>query len=179
LSATDRELVSRFVNRGEEEAFRLLFRRHTPRVYAMSLRLMGGNAAAAEDVVQETWLRAAQRAHAFEWRSSLSTWLVGITINCAREALRARMLVDAGADATAVIDPRSIVPRDRVLDLEQAIAALPARQRLVLLLHDLEGWTHVEIGRTLEIAAGTSKSDLFHARRAIRARLQPADGGER
>ena len=161
-----------------EDTVRRIYRNTLDDFYGVVSRRCDGDRELTEDVVQETWLRAAQRAQAFEWRSSLSTWLVGIAINCAREALRARLFVDAGVDAAAVIDPRPIVPRDRVIDLEQAIAALPPRQRLVLLLHDLEGWTHVEIGRTLEIAAGTSKSDLFHARRSIRARLQLAQGGE-
>jgi RNA polymerase sigma factor (sigma-70 family) len=176
LSASDRELVDRFRNRGEEEAFRLLFRRHTPRVFAIALRLMGGNRAEAEDVVQETWLRAAQRVGAFEWRSSLSTWLVGIAINCAREALRDRLSTDQGLDAEAMM--QRVTPPDPAIDLEGAIAALPHRQRAVLVLHDLEGWTHAEIGRQLDIAAGTSKSDLFHARRAVRARLSANTSGE-
>lgn len=158
------------MDRGEEEAFRLLFRRHTPRVFAVALRLMGGRAADAEDVVQEMWLRAARRLGEFEWRSALSTWLVAIAINCARERLRARAMTLAPPEALADVPARSTPPAVAI-DLERAIAALPDRYREVLVLHDVEGWTHAEIGRHLDIAAGTSKSDLFHARRAVRARL--------
>jgi len=170
LSPSDRELASRFTDRSEEEAFRLLFRRHTPRVYAVALRLMGGRAPDAEDVVQEMWQRAAQRLGAFEWRSSLSTWLVGIAINCARERLRVRAATEMSPEALAAIPaPPTLAPV--AIDLERAIAALPDRLRLVLVLHDVEGWTHAEIAAHLDIAVGTSKSDLFQARRAVRARL--------
>ena len=63
-------------------------------------------------------------------------------------------------------------PEDR-MDLERAIAALPDGYRTVLLLHDVEGFTHPEIGERLEIAVGTSRSQLFHARRALRGLLEP------
>jgi RNA polymerase sigma-70 factor (ECF subfamily) len=169
LHTPDAELAARFITTGDEDAFRLLFRRHTPRLYALALRLMGGNRADAEDVVQEAWQRAAARLTRFEWRSSLLTWMSAIVINCARERLRKR--------APDAIDPDAL---DRMsagahgepgIDLERAIAALPDGYREVLVLHDVEGHTHAEIAQMLGVAAGTSKSQLFHARRAVRARL--------
>jgi RNA polymerase sigma-70 factor (ECF subfamily) len=62
-------------------------------------------------------------------------------------------------------------PDGERVDLERAIATLPDGSRAVLVLHDVEGFTHEEIGRRLKIAVGTSKSQLFAARRALRARL--------
>jgi RNA polymerase sigma-70 factor (ECF subfamily) len=59
-----------------------------------------------------------------------------------------------------------------LVDLEAAIAALPAGYRAVLVLHDVEGFTHAEIARQLGLAVGTSKSQLFAARRAVRHRLE-------
>ena len=138
----------------------------------MALRLMAGRAADAEDVVQEAWLRAAKRVADFEWRSTLSTWLVSIAINCARERLRARPIVTVPAEELEQVGTTPSAPH-LVLDLERAIAALPDRRRHVLVLHDIEGWTHAEIGRHLDIPAGTSKSELFQARRAVRASLAP------
>jgi RNA polymerase sigma factor (sigma-70 family) len=170
LTDSDRDLASRFAGHGDEEAFRLLYRRHTPRLYAVALRVLGGRHADAEDVVQETWIRAARRVATFEWRSSLTTWLIGIAINCAREATRARG-VDAGTAAPQPIDAAS--PSDpATIDLERAIGALPDRQRMVLVLHDVEGWTHAEIARSLDVPPGTSKSDLFRARQFVRACLR-------
>jgi RNA polymerase sigma-70 factor (ECF subfamily) len=173
LHPADRDLAARFLRYQDEEAFRLLFRRHTPRLCALARRLMAGRTTDAEDVVQDAWQRAAGRLESFEWRSALSTWLSGFVINCARERLRARPLVDG--DAAADLDRLPAVGRSPAasVDLERAIAALPDGYREVLVLHDVEGMTHDEIAGHLGIAAGTSKSQLFHARRAVRARLGP------
>lgn len=169
LQPSDRDLATRFVDQRDEEAFRLLFRRYTPRLYAVALRLTG-RAPDAEDVVQEAWQRAAGLFGAFEWRSSLSTWLVGIAINCAREQRRTRPSWDATIDVSSA--PVSAAPTvSLAIDLDRAIARLPPRQRQVLVLHDVEGWTHADVAAHLGIAAGTSKSDLFNARRAVRASL--------
>ncbi len=167
LQPSDQALVDRFIARGDEEAFRLLFRRHTPRLYAMVLRLSGGRTDEAEDIVQVTWLRAARHLGRFEWRSSLATWLTGIAINCAREARRRPSREWAPVETLERLPAPLISAGDR-LDLERAIATLPDGYREVLVLHDVEGMTHEEIASALGIAAGTSKSQLFHARRTLR-----------
>jgi len=136
----------------------------------MAWRLMAGHTADAEDVVQETWQRAATRLRGFEWNAALATWLTSILINCTRERRRARPLVRADP-AHLSLAPAPIRQPDPVIDLERAIAALPAGYRDVLILHDVEGYTHDEIAALLGIATGTSKSQLFHARRAMRAKL--------
>jgi RNA polymerase sigma-70 factor (ECF subfamily) len=179
LQPSDQDLVSRFAVHGDEEAFRLLFRRYTPRLYAVALRLCGGRSDAAEDAVQTAWLRAARRLDGFEWRSSLATWLTGIAINCVREARRRPAPESVAAE---VLDrlPAPLVPVGDRVDLDRAIAALPDGYREVLVLHDVEGFTHEEIATALGIAAGTSKSQLFHARRAVRRWLAaPLPQGER
>jgi RNA polymerase sigma-70 factor (ECF subfamily) len=178
LQPTDQELCDRFVRQGDEAAFRVLFRRHSPRLYAIALRMLAGRVADAEDAVQDAWLRAASGLRRFEWRSALSTWLSGIVINCARERLRARPLVQA-SDADLAALPAAPRPQVPALDLERGLAALPDGYREVLVLHDLYGYTHLEIADLLDIVVGTSKSQLFHARRALRARLSPAMSDER
>ena len=164
---SDRALVTRFVAGADEEAFRLLFRRHTPRLYAMALRLGGGDRGEAEEIVQMTWLRAAQGLDGFEWRSSLATWLTGIAVNCARERRRARPPDPAPLAALDTLPAPVTAPGLR-LDLERAIAALPDGYRDVVVLHDVEGLTHAEVAAALGIAVGTAKSQLFHGRRALR-----------
>jgi RNA polymerase sigma-70 factor (ECF subfamily) len=71
------------------------------------------------------------------------------------------------------LPPATTVGREERIDLEQAIARLPVGYRHVLVLHDIEGYTHEEISRLLSITVGTSKSQLFHARKALRASFQP------
>jgi RNA polymerase sigma-70 factor (ECF subfamily) len=135
------------------------------------LRLNGGVEEDARDVVQETWLRAVRELTGFRWRSRLSTWLAGIAVNCHRDRMRKRkvevelppdVVHHAPAVATAVLDR---------IELERALARMPPGYREVLILHDVEGFTHEEIGAMLGVAQGTSKSQLFHARRVLRALL--------
>ena len=168
---TDRVLVKRFLRAGDEAAFRALYRRHTPALYLLALRLAGGSEADAEDAIQDTWIRACRMLAGFEWRSSLRTWLAGILINRAREITRERRRRNE-EELPDELPVRIAARQGQAIDLEQAIARLPAGYRHVLVLHDVEGYTHEEISRLLEINVGTSKSQLYHARKAVRAMLQ-------
>ena len=85
---SDRELAQLVVGEGDEGAFRVLYRRHNPAVYRFVLRMVGGDAAEAEDIMQETWLRAARALDRFRWESALSSWLSGIALNRVRELAR-------------------------------------------------------------------------------------------
>jgi RNA polymerase sigma-70 factor (ECF subfamily) len=170
IDLEDRCLAAEYVSRQSEAAFRALYRRHTTALYRVVLRLMGGNVADAEDVVQETWLRAARGLRAFAWRSSLRTWLTGIAINCARNRYRQRAAEVARAGGEVTEMP-SAEPLSRVIDemeMQRAVERLPESYREVLLLHDVEGHTHTEIAEILGIAVGTSKSQLSRARSTLR-----------
>jgi RNA polymerase sigma-70 factor (ECF subfamily) len=172
----DRELVREFLRRREEKAFRALYRRHSPVLHHLVLRLVGGNEVDAEDVMQTTWTRAIVNLTDFRWESSLRSWLTGIALNCSRELIRKRKRKES-SDVTEIVDRPAlsrITQRITRIDLERAIAGLPDGYREVLILHDIEGYTHGEIGSLLGIESGTSKSQLARARRAVRARLAAA-----
>jgi RNA polymerase sigma-70 factor (ECF subfamily) len=163
----DRRDVRAVQTQGDERAFRSLYRRHTPALYAFACRLMGGESSEVEDIIQDAWLRAVRGLGEFGWRSSLRTWLSSIVLNCCRERWRERPETSSeGIDAPAVGGDLHLR-----MDLEAALAGLPPGYRAVLILHDVEGYTHDEIGERLGIQAGTSKSQLFHARRALREKL--------
>lgn len=168
---SERALAER-VLAGDDLAFRQLYRRHTPRLHQLVLRLVGGREADAEDVVQDTWLKATERLGTFRWESAFGTWLCAIGLNVVREQARRRGRRPEVAWPTDH-DPPQAAPLDRVepVDLERAIAQLPEGYRTVLILHDVEGYTHEEIGAAMGIAPGTSKSQLFWARQAVRAAL--------
>ena len=174
---TDRQLAERVLD-GDERAFRTLYRRHTPRLWALVHRMLGPNARPeAEDAVQETWIRAVEALDSFRWEAAFSTWLTGIGLNCAREALRQRQRRNQ-TSADGLLELVGGGPRPdpgRRMDLEEAIGALPDGYRTVLVLHDLEGFTHPEISDRLGIAVGTSRSQLHHARRAVRRYLEPEE----
>ncbi len=168
----DRELAERVLLDGDETAFRMLYRRHTPALYQLVLRLLGGNQPDAEDVVQEVWVRAVEGLSKFRWESALRTWLMGIAVNLCRGLFRRKdrnwLEVNENlglASVTSVADDR--------IDLESALTVLPPGYRTVVVLHDVEGLTHAEIGERLEISANTSKSQLFRGRRMLRALLAP------
>jgi RNA polymerase sigma-70 factor (ECF subfamily) len=168
----DRRLARNFLARRDEPSFRELYRRHTPALYQLALRFAGWNAHDAEEVVQDTWIRAVEALEKFRWESGFRTWLTGIAINRCRELFRAR----ERENQTVVLDELAQAAADTddfmCLDLEQAIATLPTGYRQVLVLHDIEGYKHEEIGRLLGIAIGTSKSQLSHARHAVRQSLR-------
>jgi RNA polymerase sigma-70 factor (ECF subfamily) len=178
---TDAELIQRILERADEAAFRVLYRRHAPRLYQLHLRFAGGVVAEAEDLLQATWIRVARLLSAFRKDEALAPWLRGVAVNVAREWLRRRRRED---DRHADVDPDILAiesghPDDRI-DLDDAIAALPAGFRAVLVLHDVEGFSHEEIAAQLGVAIGTSKSQLFDARHAMRRLLspRPSDGRE-
>ena len=176
VDAEDRRLAAAVLERGDEDAFRALYRHHTPALYRLALRLGGGDQAWAEELVQRAWIRAVEGLGAFQWRAAFRSWLCGIAVNCARESWRSPQSREVPWDPE-VHDVAGPVadPGDR-LDLERGIAALPHGCRQVLVLHDLEGFTHEEVARMLEIEVGTSKSQLSHARRRLRAQLTRGNG---
>jgi RNA polymerase sigma-70 factor (ECF subfamily) len=169
----DRDLVEAFLERRDGRAFDALYDRHTPRLYRLALRLTGGDDATAQDLVHDTWVRSAAKLGQFGWRAQLATWLGGILVNRHREWLRGTRheaeLPDGEAWAGAD-DRRLTSAVDRVA-LERAIAGLPPGSRSVLVLHDVEGYTHEEIGALLSIEPGTSKSQLSRARSQLRRAL--------
>jgi RNA polymerase sigma-70 factor (ECF subfamily) len=183
------EALAAFLAERSEDAFRRLYRALTPRLYGFALRLLGAPAD-AEEAVQEAWVRAVRGLDRFAGRSRFETWVGGIVVRCCLEhrrrtpALRPRRIVeiDSPAAASALVDEAVGPPREPAqLDVGRALRALPDGYRAVLLLHDLYGYTHLEIASMLEIAEGTSKSQLTRARRAARALLdsRPTTGDPR
>jgi RNA polymerase sigma-70 factor (ECF subfamily) len=168
---TDRDLAEAVIRHGSEAAFRDLYCRHTPRLLGFVTRLLARSDAEAEDVVQETWIRVCTGLGNFRWQSAFSTWLTGIGLNVVRDTLRrsARCRETAldGLPEPAVRPIR----RDEGIDLERCIRMLPDDRRMVLVLHDVEGWKHAEISRRMEIPEGTSKSHLAKARKQLRILL--------
>jgi RNA polymerase sigma-70 factor (ECF subfamily) len=172
----DRVLAERFLATRDERAFRLLYRRHAPALFRFTTRLAGGRED-GEDLLQETWLRAAGALSRFRWDSTLRTWLCGVAVHRWREIARSRAASRRSGPVPSSSATHS-AENETALDLERAIESLPEGYREVLVLHDLHGYTHEEIGAMLEIETGTSKSQLSRARRALRERFR-FEGGAR
>ena len=169
-------VLARAAGLGDAQAFEALYRKQSRRVYAVVWRLAGGQAARADDLVQEAFIRAWQALPAFRFESAFSTWLHRLAVNTALMQIRKRAggedaeSDDAALDALPSTDTAGQRTRDQ-LDLERAVATLPERARAVLVLHDVEGWKHEEIAAELGMAVGSSKAQLHRARKLLRARL--------
>ncbi len=165
---------------GDRRAFQRLYHLHVGRVHGAVFRLAGYDHARAEDLTQDAFVRAWQKLPDFRYESAFGTWLYRLAVNVALMDIRAR-----GADPVSMVDdehlpdpgqtPFCAAERD---ELERSIALLPPRARAVLVLHDIEGWRHEEIGNELGMAVGTSKAQLHRARGLLRKMLGSADAGE-
>lgn len=159
--------------RGDARAFASLYEAHSGRVYGLALRLTS-DPVAARELLQDVFVRAWERLETFRGESAFGSWLHRLTVNLAITARRTevRRLHRIG-DASELPPDGGATPATSGtdLDLERAIAALPSGARTVFVLHDIEGYTHEEIGRATGIAAGTSKAQLFRARRLLREAL--------
>jgi len=170
LELEEKELITG-LRSGDERALEGLYRLHAGRVYALGLRLTA-DPSRAEEIVQDVFLQVWRRIGSFEGRSRFSTWLYRLAVNRSLDTLR------AGAGGRREQPEPEAVERaapdnglEMTMDLESAIATLPEGARVVFVLHDVEGYRHEEIARLNGIAPGTSKAQLFRARRLLRARL--------
>lgn len=179
-SLEDEELV-RLAQDGRREAFEELVRRHADRLYAVVLRYCG-DGAEAEEIVQETFLRAWRGIDGFEARAQFFTWLYRIGLNeatrhgskrsAAADALSAdEGALDAVADLRHAPEPRA--EQHDVRDaLERAVRALPRNYRAPLILRDIEGLSTTEAAQILGLREATFKSRLHRARLAIRKTIE-------
>jgi len=158
--------------RGEIEAFSELVRRHQRRAYAVARAIVITHED-AEDAVQDAFLHAYRALHRFLPDQAFGAWLHRIVASASLDITRRRKVRDADELPETVASPfrdpaESAELRTRLRD---ALAQLPARQRAVIVLHDVEGFKHAEIGQLLGIPEGTARSDLHYARSALRRLL--------
>jgi RNA polymerase sigma-70 factor (ECF subfamily) len=169
----ERDLIAR-VRAGDGAAERALYDAHVDRVYRLAYRLAGDDAL-AQDFTQETFIRAFGKLDSFRGESAFSTWLHSITttvvLNGLRKVKRFRQRETDIDDAHAVGVSRRESEPDLKLRMRQAIDALPNGYRTVFLMHDVEGYTHEEIGAALGVETGTSKAQLSRARAKLRVAL--------
>jgi RNA polymerase sigma-70 factor, ECF subfamily len=164
---------------GDGEAIEALYRRHSARVYSVVRRLAGDDSQ-ADDWAQEAWLRALRALPTFRGQSLFSTWLHRIAVNCALYGRRRReRLGSRELNGMEIQDEPSREEKPLLrMRLEHAMERLPDGMRRVLVLHDVEGYTHEEIGEMLGVASGTCKSQLFKARAKMREMLRETKEGE-
>ncbi|WP_024889873.1 RNA polymerase sigma factor [Luteimonas huabeiensis] len=173
LHGVDDDALARAAANGDRRAYESIYRRHAPRLYALIWRICGRHEARAQDVLQETFLRAWRALPGFRFESALGTWLQRLAVNAALMEVRGRGGRDDRDDGDDALEALPGTARcvGTGMDLERAIAALPPRARAVLVLYEIEGWTHQEIAEELGMAVGSSKAQLHRARGLLRGWL--------
>jgi RNA polymerase sigma-70 factor, ECF subfamily len=165
------ELLRRFVE-GDVAAFETIFRETQHDIYRWVLRMVR-DPAIAEDLVIETFWRAYRSRATFDSAQSFQAWARRIATNVARDHLhRRRTEVELPESLSAPMQPDPAVSQDIARKVQQAIAALPPKQRIVVLLALVEDVPHREIAEALGVPEGTVKSRVFHAVRRLRQRLR-------
>jgi RNA polymerase sigma-70 factor (ECF subfamily) len=163
---------------GDRHAFEHVYRTHLKHVYSLCVR-MTGDRMRAEELTQDVFVRAWEKLPSFRGESAFSTWLHRLTVNVVLNERR----VDGrerGRTVSADDDDEGATPAGSTsqpmhaekMDLERAIAGLPRGARKVFVLHDVEGFTHEEIGSMLGVTAGGCKAQLHRARLLLREALK-------
>lgn len=186
MEASDLAVVAR-VRAGDHEAFRFLVERHSRGVFRLAYRLTGQEQD-AEDVVQETFLRAYREIRRFEARSSFSTWLYRIAVNCSHDLLRQRPRAGSRpslddpeggfalqlADGSAAADPFREVASRRIDErVRTAMSGLSDQERSAFVMRHFEGLSIEEIGRALDLKTSAAKHSIFRAVQKLRRALDP------
>jgi RNA polymerase sigma-70 factor (ECF subfamily) len=183
MDGTDASLVAR-AGEGDDDAFRELVTRHSRMVFRLAYRLTG-NEGDAEDVVQESFLKAYKSLSRFEGKSEFGSWLYRIAANCAFDAIRRRErlktspLPGGAEDATGAPEPASTAPspENAALGSEigtrlaRAMRRLSSSERTAFVLRHFEGRPVVEIAETLGIRTGATKNCIFRAVAKLRSEL--------
>lgn len=167
---------------GDHEAFRVLVERHSRRMYRLAYR-MTGRAEDAEDIVQETFVRAYRQIGRFEQRSDFGTWLYRIAFNCAidymragprRESAEPADTLDRLASAPSAPSPDDLVYAGQIgRSVQVALEGLSAKERAAFLLRHYHGCSIDEICRALNLKSNAAKHSIFRAIRKLRVALGP------
>jgi RNA polymerase sigma-70 factor (ECF subfamily) len=193
VANADTALIQR-CQANDSAAFNEIVTRYKNKVYNYVSRMVGPGPD-AEDLTQDTFVRAYTNLNSFQSRASLNTWLYRIATNLCidftRKNRKAKALTTSlrQEDAEEETDTERDVPDERFnpqavymnkelgVHLDRALAALPEKLRTVVLLHDIEGLAYEEIAGIVDCPLGTVKSRLFNARASLREKLAPYLGG--
>ncbi|RFC77486.1 sigma-70 family RNA polymerase sigma factor [Streptomyces sp. AcE210] len=177
LTAPDDLLATR-AGEGDEEAFAILMRRHSPLLLALALHTLG-NLQDAEDAVQEAFISAWRRLPEFRHACAFSTWMYRITVNRCLNSLRRRpapVPLNAVAEPTAGVDssPAQAAEEDALAGaLADALGALEPRQRVCWILRELHGLPYEQIAQVTGTSQQTVRGRLYRARRSLKEMMGP------
>lgn len=173
MELTDADLIARVLVDDDQHAFSELVRRHQSAVRGVLRQLTRTDVALADDLAQETFLRAYKHVRSFRGEAKFSTWLYRIAYNCFREDARKRKEL-VGVDEAQLqgeLDPQTSDPGLRH-DLMHALSLLPLNERSAVTLCCQNGLSHDEAARVLDIPLGTVKTNVLRGREKLKKMLQ-------
>ena len=189
MPQTDAAVVA-LARDGDSEAFRALVERHSRAVFRLAHR-MTGSPQDAEDVVQETFLKAYKQLSRFESRANFSTWLHRIAVNCSIDLIRSRPHREAAHDSadldqfgtddrvqTAQASPERLLSTEVQDRVTAAMSSLSRMERAAFVLRHFEGQSIDEISRALSLKTNATKHSIFRAVRKMRVALEPLMSGD-
>lgn len=197
MDLSDEALLAQFYKSKDPSYFRALFRRYQNRVYNAAYRILG-NTDEAEEVVQETYLKVHENLGRFRRESTFAAWLFRIAHNCCLDTLRQKQRKgtlfswsfdpqssidaedgDATMNTVTQLADTALTPAESAIMSEQgelvanSLRQLPATQRMVVVLHDIEGFSYQEISEIVGANIGTVRSRLHYGRQKLRELLEP------
>jgi RNA polymerase sigma-70 factor (ECF subfamily) len=186
MDATDVTAVLARARQGDSEAFQTLVERHSRRAFQLAFRITG-NEQDAEDVVQESFIRAYRQLSRFEARAHFATWLHRIVANCSVDVIRSRraryehastdLLEPAEQPETDLPNPERLAASAQIQrTVAAAMSELSPLERAAFTLRHYEGRSIAEIGKTLGLGTSATKHSVFRAVRKLRAALEPLRG---
>jgi RNA polymerase sigma-70 factor (ECF subfamily) len=162
---------------GDVSAFESVYGMHAAHVFGVCLQ-MSGDRGEAEELSQDAWVRAWERLDTFRGEATFGTWMHRLTVNLLldkrRSDARWRQRLVSMEDEGQAVDRKETAASTpgAGLDLERAVASLPAGARVVFLLHEVDGYKHREIAERLGVAVGTVKAQLHRARKLLQIALE-------
>jgi len=177
VSFTDADLIARVLLHEDQNAFGELVRRHQSPVRAFLTRMTRGDSHLADDLAQETFLKAWRNLQTFRGSSRFSTWLFGIAFNEFRSAARQRKelaLEDVTGSPPELAEPSAAASSNLRLDLAAALKLLNSNERATVLLCCQNGLSHEEASQVLDCPLGTVKTNVLRGKEKLRRRLSPA-----
>ena len=178
----DHELIRQSIQ-GDLSSFRTLVERHQHYVYSLAFRSVL-HREDAEDIVQDTFIKVWLNLRFFDFRGKFTTWVYRIVANLCIDRLRSAKRFSSGATASEAINPLWVTGQDGMKNAEDKDLAehikmladhLSPKQRMVFILRDLQDLSIDEVSQVMQISEGSVKTNLYHARNAIRLNLIKAE----
>ncbi|MEX2191079.1 MAG: sigma-70 family RNA polymerase sigma factor [Bacteroidota bacterium] len=160
---------------GDVKAFEELYREHEGRVFAVCLRMIA-NTSRAEELTQDVFVRVWEMLGTFRGESAFSSWLHRVAVNIVLVDIRSQQRYQQRVTTVDDLEPydreNSLSRPGESIDLETAMTRLPKQARAIFVLHDIEGYRHEEIAKSMGLAVGTTKAQLHRARKLLREVLE-------